>query len=198
LKEKTAPEFGAAETKAASDEEGDDDAGDDQEGEVGGNDSERRISQPLLSTAGPLETGEENEDAAWTGRAKLYTFVNQDGKKSWQERGVGPLKLNVTREEPSKARFVLRADGTHRLLLNVAVTGQLRFGDASGEEPSDGKLLFTAPTPTGEVESHMLRVTNRPFPEHLGRLANPAQLKAERAAELWKQVDGIKTSGLYA
>jgi Ran-binding protein 3 len=189
LKEKTAPEFGAAETKAASDEEGDDDAGDDQEGEVGGNEPERRTSQPLLSATGPLETGEENEDAAWTGRAKLYT---------WQERGVGPLKLNVTREEPSKARFVLRADGTHRLLLNVAVTGQLRFGDASGEEPSDGKLLFTAPTPTGEIESHMLRVTKGPLPDSLVTLADPVQLKAERAAELWKQVDGIKTSGLYA
>ncbi|KAK7183069.1 nuclear protein export protein [Paraphaeosphaeria sporulosa] len=198
LKEKTAPEFGAAETKAASDSEGDDDAGDDQDGESGGNEAERRTSQHLLSSTGPLETGEENEDAAWTGRAKLYTFVNQDGKKSWQERGVGPLKLNVTREEPYKARFVLRADGTHRLLLNVAVTSKLRFGDASGNEPNDGRLLFAAPTTTGEVESHMLRVTSGPLPEHIARSADTAQLKVERAAELWRQVDEIKSSKMYA
>ncbi|KAL1598821.1 hypothetical protein SLS60_007963 [Paraconiothyrium brasiliense] len=198
LKGKAAPEFGAAETKAASDEEGDDDTGDDQEGDEGGNEAERRSSQPLLSTAGPPETGEENEDAAWTGRAKLYTFVNHEGRKSWQERGVGPLKLNVTRQEPYKARFVLRADGTHRLLLNVAVTSQLRFGDPSGNEPKDGKLLFTAPTATGEIESHMLRVINGLLPTHLARLADPTQLKAERASELWKQVNDAKTSGLYA
>ncbi|KAJ4360391.1 uncharacterized protein N0V89_000953 [Didymosphaeria variabile] len=198
LKEKAAPEFGAAEVKAASDEEGDDDTGDDQDGDEGGNEAERRSSQPLYSTAGPPETGEENEDAAWTGRAKLYTFVNHEGRKSWQERGVGPLKLNVTREEPYKARFVLRADGTHRLLLNVAVTSQLRFGDASGNEPKDGRLLFTAPTATGEIESHMLRVMNGPLPTRLAKLADPTQLKAERASELWKQVNDVKTSGLYA
>lgn len=194
LKEKTAPEFGAAETQAASDSEGDDDAGDDQDGEAGGNEPERRTNQPLLSATGPPETGEENENVAWTGRAKLYTFVNQDGKKSWQERGVGPLKLNVNREEPSKARFVLRADGTHRLLLNVAVTSTLRFGDASGHEPNDGRLLFAAPTTTGEVESHMLRVISGPLPKHMARSADVAQLKVERAAELWRQVDDIKTS----
>lgn len=198
LKEKSAPEFGAAETKTASDEEGTDDAGDDQEREAGGSPVERRTSQPLLSTSGPPETGEENEEAAWSGRAKLYTFVNQDGKKSWQERGVGPLKLNITREEPYKARFVLRADGTHRLLLNVAITSQLTFGDASGNEPKDGRLLFAAPTATGEVESHMLRVINGPLPAHLANLADQAQLKVERAAELWKQVDTVKSSGIYA
>lgn len=198
LNEKTAPEFGAAENKAASDSEGDDDAADDQDGEAGAKEPERRTSQPLLSATGPIETGEENEEAVWTGRAKLYTFVSQDGKRSWQERGVGPLKLNVTREEPNKARFVLRADGTHRLLLNVAVTSQLRFGDASGGEPNDGKLLFAAPTATGDIESHMLRVISGPFPNDVAKCTDAEQLKADRAADLWRQVDGIKSSSAFA
>ncbi|KAJ4291831.1 hypothetical protein N0V90_009727 [Kalmusia sp. IMI 367209] len=179
LNDSAAPEFGAAETKVASVDE-DDDGDDDQDGEEGDDESERRSSQQLLQSSGPPETGEENEDAVWAGRAKLYTLVGQAGSKSWQERGVGPLKLNVTREEPLKARFVLRADGTHRLLLNVAITSNMSIGDASGNEPKDGKLLFTAPTTTGEVESHILK------------------LKVERAAELWKEVDTLKKAELFA
>ena len=158
LKQKAAPEFGAAETQADSDNEDDEDGDDNEDNEQRDEQSERRTSQPLLSTAGPPETGEENEISQWTGRAKMYAFVDQDGKKSWQERGKGPLKLNVTREGPNKARFVLRADGTHRLLLNAAITTHMKFGDSLGNAPKDGRLLFTAPTPTGDMGLLMLSV----------------------------------------
>lgn len=161
LKQKAAPEFGAAETQADSDNDDEEDGDDNKDNEQPDEQSERRASQPLLSATGPPETGEENEDTKWTGRAKLYAFVNHDGKKSWQERGKGPLKLNVTREGPHKARFVLRADGTHRLLLNAAITTHMKIGDASGNEPKDGRLLFNAPTATGEVDTLMLSVRTR-------------------------------------
>ncbi|KAF2637553.1 hypothetical protein P280DRAFT_108668 [Massarina eburnea CBS 473.64] len=141
-------------------------------------DPERKSGSSLLQSPGPIETGEENEDTAWVGRAKLYTLAGEAGKKAWQERGLGSFKLNVTREEPIRARFVLRAEGTHRLLLNAAVSKGLRFGDADGKEPKDGKILFTAPTTSGEVESHLLR------------------LKAERAIELWSIVEEFKKSSL--
>lgn len=79
--------------------------------------------------------------------------------KAWKERGVGNFKFNVTDEEPKKARFVLRADGTHRLLLNAAVTKQLVFGgDTSGEKPKEGRLVFNSPTSEGELELHLLKV----------------------------------------
>lgn len=132
--------------------------GDDNDESDESSDPERRPSQTLLQAQGPPETGEENEDAIWNGRAKLYTLAGEAGKKGWQERGTGPFKLNLSREPPTRARFVLRADGTHRLLLNAAVTSTMRFGDGEGEEPKDGKLLFTAPTASGEVESHLLKV----------------------------------------
>jgi Ran-binding protein 3 len=152
-------ESGAKAEKAENEdgEEGTDNE-DDNEGEEQ-NGSERRSSQPLLQSQGPPETGEENEDNVYTGRAKLYTLAGETGKKSWQERGVGAIKLNMTRDEPRKARFVLRADGTHRLLLNAALTAKMRFGNPEGKEPEDGKLLFTAPTATGEVESHLLKAS---------------------------------------
>jgi Ran-binding protein 3 len=144
---------------ANGEEGGNKDNGDETEEQDG---TERRTSQPLLQSQGPPETGEENEDNVYVGRAKLYTFKDEAGKKSWQERGAGVLKLNITREEPHKARFVLRADGTHRLLLNAAISATLPFGTGTtpiGKMPEDGKLYFNAPTASGEVERLLLRVS---------------------------------------
>jgi Ran-binding protein 3 len=154
---------------------------DDEEGSDAENDTEeeRRSSQPLLSqqrtfcgsanrsftnTITAHETGEEGEISVWTGRAKLYTMAGEGATKGWKERGVGTFKFNVTVDEPKKARFVLRADGTHRLLLNAAVTRQLVFGgDSSGAKPKEGRLLFNTPTADGELEMHLLRVSHH-FP----------------------------------
>lgn len=104
-----------------------------------------------------VETGEEDEDTLWTGRAKLYSFENQG--KSWKERGVGTLKLNATKGSPRKARFVLRADGTHRLILNNAVQKQYMYGDAEGGRPTGGQLLFTGPKEnSNELQTQLLKV----------------------------------------
>lgn len=105
------------------------------------------------------ETGEEGETSTWIGRAKLYKMDREGDDKGWKERGIGNIKLNVTLDEPRKARFVLRADGTHRLILNAAITKQTVFGaDSKGAEPKDGRLLFNAPNAEGELEMHLLKV----------------------------------------
>jgi Ran-binding protein 3 len=136
---------------------------------------DRRPSQ----SAAPKETGEENETSAWIGRAKLYTMDGEGKERGWKERGVGNIKLNVTLDEPRKARFVLRADGTHRLILNAAVTKQMVFGaDSQGAKPKDGRLLFNSPTADGELEMHLLK------------------LKSERAVELWEQVAKVQEEEL--
>ena len=109
----------------------------------------------LLAT----ETGEEHETSAWIGRAKLYTMDGEGKERGWKERGVGNIKLNVTKDEPKKARFVLRADGTHRLILNAAVTKTLVFGaDSEGAKPKDGRLLFNSPNAEGNLDMHLLKV----------------------------------------
>lgn len=111
------------------------DASDDEEDDNGDEDAEKdaeegkRPGQPLSSTIRRLqhrveststnhfvatETGEEHEVTAWVGRAKLYTMDGEGSERGWKERGVGNIKLNVTKEEPKKARFVLRADSTLR------------------------------------------------------------------------------------
>jgi len=96
---------------------------------------------------------------AWTGRAKLYTMEGEGKERTWKERGVGNIKLNVTKESPKKARFVLRADGTHRLILNAAVTKTMVLGqDSEGSKPKDGRLLFNSPNVEGTLEMHLLKV----------------------------------------
>jgi Ran-binding protein 3 len=98
---------------------------------------------------------------AWTGRAKLYTMEGEGKERTWKERGVGNIKLNVTKELPKKARFVLRADGTHRLILNSAVTKTMVLGqDSEGSKPKDGRLLFNSPNAEGTLEMHLLKVSN--------------------------------------
>jgi Ran-binding protein 3 len=155
-------------------ETSDDEGGDDDASEKDATEEDRKSGQPLLSQqrtstthldtvpanlAKAHETGEEGEITLWTGRAKLYTMSGEGTTKAWKERGVGTFKFNMTVDEPKKARFVLRADGTHRLLLNAAVTKQLVFGgDSNGEKPKEGRLLFNSPTTDGELEMHLLKV----------------------------------------
>lgn len=187
-------EFGSKEQPKA---EADDDSSD-KEDAADGDDAEEQSTKPrqtLLPSQGPPETGEENENVTWTGHVKLYTLAGEAGKKAWQERGTGTLKVNVTRESPKKARFVLRADATHRLLLNVAIVKSLRFGDVEGKEPKDGKVLFTAPTASGEVESHLLRVSFPPFSlQAYSRFDTdkPSQLKVDKGIDLWHTVEDLK------
>ncbi|KAF2662427.1 hypothetical protein K491DRAFT_709794 [Lophiostoma macrostomum CBS 122681] len=176
LSQKPARPFGAAgDEKSDDDEEDEDEDGDENEGS--GEPGEARQGPERRSTVlqpQPVETGEEGEEPHWVGRAKLYAMSGEGNKKGWQERGVGPFKLNITKDSPKKARFVLRADGTHRLLLNAAVTKYLKIGDSEGNSPNDGRLLFNTPTPDGGIEMHLLK------------------LKTERAVELYDKVKDVQ------
>jgi Ran-binding protein 3 len=162
--------FGAAALgQASEDEDEDDDPENDAEKE------DRQTNQSLLSQqqrksimyighfdinqTEAHETGEEGEDSLWTGRAKLYIMAGEPTSRGWKERGVGTLKFNITVDAPKRARFVLRAEGTHRLLLNTAVTRHMVFGgDGQGEKPKDNRLLFNSPNAQGEIEMHLLKV----------------------------------------
>ncbi|KAL1917299.1 uncharacterized protein VTP21DRAFT_4955 [Calcarisporiella thermophila] len=63
-------------------------------------------------------TGEEDEEMLHQLRAKLYAM---DDERQWKERGVGNLRINVSKENPKAARLVMRADGVLRVILNVAI-----------------------------------------------------------------------------
>ncbi|EFJ15798.1 hypothetical protein SELMODRAFT_445374 [Selaginella moellendorffii] len=75
----------------------------------------------------PVETGEENEKAAFSGDGILYEFVD----KSWKERGKGELKLNLS-EDLKKARLVMRSRGNLKLLLNASLFPDMRMSKMDG------------------------------------------------------------------
>ncbi|KAK5075481.1 hypothetical protein LTR64_001688 [Lithohypha guttulata] len=97
-----------------------------------------------------IETGEDDEETHFSSRARLYFF-----DRAWKERGTGLFKLNVrtdtsnaaevdpeaqTSKGKRKARLLMRADGTHRVILNSPIFKGMQFGGPDGSEPS-GKVM---------------------------------------------------------
>ncbi|KAK6007906.1 hypothetical protein QM012_004720 [Aureobasidium pullulans] len=111
-----------------------------------------------------IETGEEGETTEYTCRAKLYNFVD---KKEWKERGVGVIRLNVTEAKPDdedssiKARLVMRADGSHRVILNTPVQKDLKYGDVHGNRPT-GHFMSLIGSLDGKPQLEILQLKLRP------------------------------------
>ncbi|KAF2217695.1 hypothetical protein CERZMDRAFT_92350 [Cercospora zeae-maydis SCOH1-5] len=135
-------------------------AADDDDGEDGGEDDEdgAGYKSPLSQEsdkqderfyAQDIETGEEGETTEMNCRAKLYNFATgEDGKKEWRERGVGVLRLNVQRplhedsDTKTTARLLMRADGSHRVLLNTPILPEIKFGQPDGSRPNGSYVYF--------------------------------------------------------
>ncbi|KAK5686362.1 hypothetical protein LTS10_002480 [Elasticomyces elasticus] len=143
----TAKPFGAP----ANDEEQGDEAADEDDpsgAKSPGTLSHDEEKQDDRFYAQSLETGEEDEITEYSCRAKVYNFAtttleNGKTKKEWRERGLGMLRFNVNREDQvPRARFLMRADGSHRVVLNTPVKKEIKFGAASGGPPQGGLMLF--------------------------------------------------------
>lgn len=167
---KAAKPFGAA---AANKEDGDEEETGDDEAGFKSPLSQDSDKQDERFYEQELETGEEDERTDFTSRAKLYNFVaGADGKKEWKERGLGVVRLNVKNlvpddedEEPKPmARLLMRADGSHRVILNTPIKKEIKFGSASGGQPQGGLLLFMG-TVDGKASLEMLqlKVSNAPI-----------------------------------
>lgn len=91
------------------------------------------------------ETGEEDESTIFSSRSKLYNFVKlDDGKKEWKERGLGTVKLNVKETDDGKtARFIMRAEGSHRVILNTPIKKEINVGDPQGGRPKGQYVYFS-------------------------------------------------------
>ncbi|GAA5972316.1 hypothetical protein JCM11641_002405 [Rhodosporidiobolus odoratus] len=99
-------------------------------------------------------TGEEEEEVLYQVRCKV--FVMEEGQ--WKERGTGPLRVNQSRRadegEKGGARLVMRADATHRLLLNAPL-----FKEFSIEVSNEKYVRFTVLQGADPI-SYMLRTGN--------------------------------------
>ncbi|KAI9671069.1 MAG: hypothetical protein M1831_005154 [Alyxoria varia] len=141
----------------SSDEGSDDEEEGSEEGETKGNAAEDSETASSKEASGKLrpqqrETGEEGETTIHTVRAKLY--VNVD--KEWKERGLGNLKINISKScvqdddgnmRTLAGRFLMRAEGSHRVVLNSPIESDLQMRDPISNGPptkSAKSLLFLA------------------------------------------------------
>lgn len=110
------------------------------------------LSQMSVADSGSVAviTGEEDEEVLHSVRSKLYAMV--DG--GWVERGAGLFKLNgVPGSGSSAARLVMRADATHRLLLNAPL-----FAKFAIDVFQEKYVRFVVIEGAGPI-SYMLRVS---------------------------------------
>lgn len=185
LSSKSSKPFGAAEE---SDEEPDEEGGDeDDEGHKSPVHSteETIVKKDKRFYEQEVETGEEGETTLFTSRAKLFSFEKtDDGSSAWKERGSGFIKVNVQDAEanqqseqpkeketdttgrnavpPSKkARLILRANGTNRLVLNTPLTKGLIFGQpgTDGGKPTGRQVMFLGLLDSATLQTLQLSVS---------------------------------------
>lgn len=171
---KSTPLSGATKAKSAFGAPADDDDDDDNDG---ADDDAAGSKSPLAAEEDAkderffeqdVETGEEDETTEYSCRAKLYNyFTLPDGKKEWRERGLGVLRLNVKsgdggddESNKPKARFLMRADGSHRVVLNTPIKKEIKFGTPSGAPPTNGFMYFLG-TFDGRDNLEMLQIKLR-------------------------------------
>ncbi|KZF24336.1 hypothetical protein L228DRAFT_94720 [Xylona heveae TC161] len=100
--------------------------------------------QANFSARGP---GEENEDVLFQVRAKAMMMVTNDGKKEWENKGVGPCRI-LKHEHTGKSRIVMRQDPSGTLVINAAVLKGIKYEYKAPKSvtfqtaAADGKLSF--------------------------------------------------------
>ena len=90
--------------------------------------------KPLVSLPEvAVRTGEEDEEAIFTHRAKLYRF--DSNIKQWKERGVGDIKI-LCNKATSKTRILMRRDQILKLCCNHLITADMSVVPTAGSDKS--------------------------------------------------------------
>jgi len=91
--------------------------------------------EPVLKLTEQVETKthEEDEDAIFKMRAKLFRF--ETGTTEWKERGTGDVRL-LQHKETKRIRLVMRRDKTLKLCANHAITADMRLQPNVGSDRS--------------------------------------------------------------
>ncbi|KAJ2783399.1 Ran GTPase binding protein Sbp1 [Coemansia javaensis] len=80
-----------------------------------------------------VKTHEEDEDAIFKMRAKLYRFDTEG--KEWKERGTGDVKL-LKHKETGKVRVLMRRDKTLKVCANHYITEDMVLSPNVGSDRS--------------------------------------------------------------
>ncbi|KAJ3660264.1 hypothetical protein Zmor_004720 [Zophobas morio] len=114
-----------------------------------------------------VKTGEEEEDALYCHRAKLYRFVD----KEWKERGIGDIKV-LRRKDTGKLRVLMRREQVFKICLNHILTTEIKY------LPKDDKswLFCAADFSEGELvnEQFCVRFKNAEVAQEFMKAVNDA------------------------
>jgi len=91
--------------------------------------------EPVIKLTEQVEskTYEEDEDALFKMRAKLFRF--DTGNSEWKERGTGEVRL-LAHKETKKVRLVMRRDKTLKVCANHSITNDMRLQPNIGSDRS--------------------------------------------------------------
>jgi len=89
---------------------------------------------------------EENEDAIFKMRAKLFRFDKKE--KEWKERGIGDVRL-MEHKETHKIRILMRQEKTFKVRLNHYLVPGLELTEMHG---SDRAWMWNCPMDYSEEE----------------------------------------------
>jgi len=103
------------------------------------------VPQCRLETV-KTSNNEENEDATFKMRAKLFRFDKKE--KEWKERGVGDVRF-MEHKETHKIRILMRQDKTLKVRLNHYVVPGLELAELNG---SDRAWMWNCPMDYSEEE----------------------------------------------
>ena len=80
-----------------------------------------------------VKTGEEEEEAIFSHRAKLFRYDNKISQ--WKERGVGDMKL-LRNKATSKTRVIMRRDQVLKICCNHTITAEMNLIANAGSDKS--------------------------------------------------------------
>lgn len=83
--------------------------------------------EPVIALPDLIEvkTGEEDEIALFEHRAKLLRFVKES--KEWKDRGIGNMKVLVSKSNPNKVRLLMRREQVLKLCCNQMIAKDTKF-----------------------------------------------------------------------
>lgn len=90
--------------------------------------------EPVIALPDLIEvrTGEEDELVVFEHRAKLLRFVKES--KEWKDRGIGNMKVLVSKSDPNKVRLLMRREQVLKLCCNQMITKDTKFNKLPNSE----------------------------------------------------------------
>ncbi|KAJ3006268.1 single stranded nucleic acid binding protein [Thoreauomyces humboldtii] len=80
-----------------------------------------------------IKTGEEDDEALFKMRSKLFRF--EKSTNEWKERGTGDIKL-LKHKDTTKIRILMRREKTHKICANHSITQAMELQPNVGSDRS--------------------------------------------------------------